>query len=86
MRIFLNKKTRSIPKFFIHSMPHRLLYIFHIFRTICVYQVSKILRLLLRTIYRVIFSHLRTNRRAAQQVRDSSMQTFGNGERVKSGK
>ena len=32
----------------------------------------------LRTIHRAIFSHFRTNQSAAQQVRDSSMQTSGN--------
>ena len=63
---------------FIQSMLHRLLYILPIFRAICEYRVGKNLPPLLRTIYRVIFSYLRTNQSAAQQVRNSSMQTCGN--------
>ena len=51
-------------------MLHRLLYIFRISRE---YHV-----LLLRTIYRAFFSHLRTNQGAAQQVRDPSFQISGN--------
>ena len=39
---------------------------------------SKNLPLLPRTIHRAIFSHLRTNQSAAQQVRDPSMQTSDN--------
>jgi len=39
---------------------------------------QKNLPLLPRTINRAIFSHLRTNQSAAQQVRDPSMQTSGN--------
>ena len=33
---------------------------------------------MLRTIHRAIFSHLRTNQTASQQVREPSMQTSGN--------
>ena len=44
------------------------------FRAICEYRASKNLPLLLRT----IFSHLRTNQSAAEQVRDPTMQTSGN--------
>ena len=46
---------------------------FPIIREICEYHVF-----LLRNIHRAIFSHLRTNQSAAQQVRDPSMQTSGN--------
>jgi len=52
-------------------------YIFPIFRAICGYA-SKNLSLLPRTIHRIIFSHLRMNQSAVQQVRDPSMQTSGN--------
>ena len=48
---------------------------FPIFRAICEYYDSKNHLLLLRTIHRAIFSHLRTNQSATQQVRDPSMQT-----------
>ena len=41
-------------------------------------NAGKNVPLLLRTIRRAIFSHLRTNRSAAQQVRDPSVQTSGN--------
>ena len=57
---------------------YRLLYIFPTFRTICEYHVGKNVPFLLRTIHRVIFSHLRTNQSAARQVRDLSMQISGN--------
>ena len=56
------------------SMLHRLLFIFPICRAIFEYHASKNLPLLLRT----IFSHLRTNRRATQQVHDPSTQTTSN--------
>ena len=59
-------------------MLHRLLYIFPIFRAICECHASKNLPLLLQTAHRAIFSHLRTNRSAAHQVCDTSMQTSGN--------
>ena len=38
----------------------------------------KIFPLLLQTIHRAIFSHLRTNQSATQQMRDPSIQTSGN--------
>ena len=56
-------------KFFIQSLPRRLLYIFLVFRAICEYHASKNLPPLLRTIHRAISSHLRTNQSAAQQMR-----------------
>ena len=59
-------------------MLHRLLYIFPIFREICEYHANKNLPFLLRIIRRVIFSHLRTNQSAAQQVRDPLIQTSSN--------
>ena len=46
------------------------LYIFILFQTICEYHTSTNPPLLLRTIRRTIFSHLRKNPKAAQQVRD----------------
>jgi len=52
--------------------------VFPVFRTICGYHASKNLPLLPRIIHRAIFSRLRTNQSAAQQVRDLSMQTSGN--------
>ena len=55
-----------------------LLYIFPVFRAICDYHVSKNLPLLLRIIQRTIFSHLRINQSATQQVSDASIQTSGN--------
>ena len=58
-------------------MFRRLLHIFFNFREFCEYHVGKNLPLLLQTIHRAIFSHFRTNQSAAQQVRDSSMQTRG---------
>ena len=54
-------------------MFYSLLYIFPIFRAICEYHA-----LLLRTILRTIFSHLRTKQSAAQQVSGPSMETSGN--------
>ena len=60
------------------SMLNRLLHSFPICPAICEYHGSKNLLFLLWTIHRTIFSHLRTNRSAAQQVRDSLMQTSGN--------
>ena len=59
---FFSLKIRYIrknnKKYFVRSIFHRLLYIFSIFRAICEYHTSKNLPLLLRTIHRVIFSHL----------------------------
>ena len=76
---FLKKHVKfgRMVKCFIQSMLYRLLYIFPIFRAICEYHTSKNLPLLLRTIHRAIFSHLRTNQSAVRQVRDLSMQTSG---------
>ena len=54
------------------------LYIFSIFRVILEYHVSKNLSLSLRTIHPAIFSHLRMNQSAAQQVRDPLIQISGN--------
>ena len=51
---------------------------FPIFRAICEYRAGENLPLLLRTIRRDVFSHLRTNRNAAQQVRNPSTRTSGN--------
>ena len=51
---------------------------FPIFCVICEYHASQNLPLLLRSINRAIFSYLRMNQSAAQQVRDLSMQTNGN--------
>ena len=59
-------------------MLHRLLHIFPIFPAIFEHHASKNLSLLLRTIRRGIFSHLRTNQSAAQQVGDTSIQISGN--------
>ena len=59
-------------------MSHHLLQNFPIIRAICEYHDSKSFPLLLRNIHRDIFSHLRTNLNAAQQVRDPSLQTSGN--------
>ena len=59
-------------------MPHRVLYIFPVSRAISEYHAGKNPSLLLRTIRRAIFSHLRTNQSAARQVRDPSMQTSDN--------
>ena len=85
---FFLKKTRenrkNNKKCFIQSILHRLLCIFRTFVNlyfefaICEYHASKNLLLSLRTIPRAIFSHLRTNQSAAQQVCDPSMQISGN--------
>ena len=48
------------------------------FLTISEYHADKNRPLLLRIIHRAIFSHLRTNQNAAQQIRDRSMKTSGN--------
>ena len=58
-------------KVFYSKYAPSLVVYFSIFRTICEYDASKNISLLLRA----IFSHLRTNQSAAQQVRDPSMQT-----------
>ena len=50
---------------------------FLIFLTICEHHDSKNLFLLLRTIHRTIFSHLRTNSSVVWQVHDTSMGTGG---------
>ena len=60
----------------IQSVLHRLLYIFPIFLGICEYHASK--NLPPAKLQRVIFSHLRTNRSAAQQVRDPLTQMNDN--------
>ena len=51
---------------------------FSIFLAICEYHTSKNLPPFLRNIRRVIFSHLRTNQSAAQQMCDPLIQTSGN--------
>ena len=59
-------------------MLQRLLYIFPIFRAICEYHTKKNLPDFLRTIHRTIFSHLRMNKSAAQQVGNPLTQASAN--------
>ena len=64
IRIFSLKKyvnfVRMIKKLYSNDAPSFAIH-FPAFRAICEYHASKNLALLLRTIYRAIFSHLRTN-------------------------
>ena len=73
---FLLKKHVKLVRM-VKSALFKVCYIFLNSRAICEYHAGINLPLSLRTIHRAIFSHLRMNQSAAQQVCEPSMHTGG---------